>query len=544
MGSWSITLADPTTNLVANPSFETNITGWTVGGINTLVQSTAQSFLGSHAALCTFQNHNSIALYAITLTAAAHSVSARIYIPTTWDGSDLALQLYGFVGATGTTEIDADMTIRDQWQTVEVPNVVIAPGDLVGFVRVRHAAVDATAGRFIYLDAVQCEAKAYCTTYTDGTQLGSEWTGAPHASTSTRSALETRGGLLVDLEDYNLIVEDSLGAGMPPVQNLLARHGQQPGGVFQRQNILPRTLTLVGSVSGTGRTNLHSLRESIIDALKIDRSPGGLPVRLWYDNGTTVVYIDAQYDSGMDLGRTTGPGAEKVAIRLLADDPFFYHEGDISEPLDVEDAPTLRYVAGRLRSTGQWDDLGLVADPGANGTIYAIKYNPHDGLVYFGGRFSDMNGVVGRDYAAAYDPATDTWATLGAGAAVNSTVRAITIAPNGDVYFGGDFTDLGGAAGDYVAYWDISGAAWVPVAAGGTVGVNALAFGHDGMLYIGGYFVNWNALGANYCVKWDGAAYAVMDAGNELIALVNDIAVHPNGDIYIGGSFTQFGANV
>ena len=155
----------------------------------------------------------------------------------------------------------------------------------------------------------------------------------PHTSTSTRSALETRGGVKVNLEDYELYVRDSLGAGMPPVQNILAKHGQQPGAVFQRQNVLPRYLTLVGAVVGTGRSNLHGWRESIINALKIDRSPTGLPVRLWYDNGTTEVYIDCRYDAGMEGGRTTGTGAEKVAVRFVAGDPNFYHEGDISEVL-------------------------------------------------------------------------------------------------------------------------------------------------------------------------------------------------------------------
>jgi len=314
----------------------------------------------------------------------------------------------------------------------------------------------------------------------------------------------------------------------------------------------PRSLALVAQIQNREGTlaDLHAYRQALVEELAHDRYPaeaaGWQPVRLRYTGADVAKEIRAHYREGLGISwrdENVFAHYDKFGLGFLAPDPLWRELGESAAVLDVADSATLRYVAGRLRATGQWDDLGLTNNPATGGAIRAIKYNPVDGRIYVGGIFTSMNGVPGRNYAAAYDPATDTWYTLGAGGAVNGAVYAIAIAPNGDVYYGGAFSNLGGGDGDYVAYWDISAGAWVPVAAGGTATVHALAFGLDGTLYLGGDFTNWAGTGANYAVKYvPGSGYAVMDAGNELNGSVWEIAVHPNGDIYLGGLFTTFGA--
>ena len=539
MGTWKVTIPEATTNIFADSQFglADPDTQWTIAGPNAppddVTRSTTYQFFGTGCALFTMAGASLDLTETPTVVNDVYTMSWRIRRAAGGVVTNATAQAHF---DTANANWDSITALRDGWYLCVITDTATAGARAFGI----HCLETG-----LLCDGAQLEYKPYPTTYCDGDQLGCYWELGPHSSSSTRSALETRGGVKVDLEDYELYVRDSLGAGMPQVQNILTRYGQQPGAVFQRQSVMPRYFTLVGAVAGTSRTNLHTWRESIIDALKIDRSPTGLPVRLWYDNGTHEVYIDCQYDAGMDLGRTTGTGAERVAVRLVASDPQFYHEGDISLPLGTRDTVTLRYIGARLRNTGQWENLGLTANPTTNGTIYAIKYNPFDGLVYVGGDFTGMDGVAGRDYAAVYNPQDNTWATLGAGSAVSAPVFAIAIAPNGDVYFGGDFLNLGGATGDYLAYWDISHATWLGVAGLGTGRVYALEFGLDNTLYIGGNFVNWAALGADYCVKYPiGGVFTVMDAGNELDTIVRAIRKHPNGDIYIGGSFTTFGANV
>ncbi len=182
-----LTTLAATTNLITNPSFETNTTGWGKGGTNTIAQSTDQAKFGSNSMKCTFQNSFLLANYVITLTAAAHTLSAWIYVPSDYDGTGLRLNDANFVGATGQSGGEVDMTKTDQWQFVS-RFVTVDSGDLAGSIQLADS-TGPTAGKFVYLDAVQAEAKAAATPYFDGSLgTGYAWTGTAHASTSTRDA--------------------------------------------------------------------------------------------------------------------------------------------------------------------------------------------------------------------------------------------------------------------------------------------------------------------------------------------------------------------
>ena len=159
------------TNLCTNGGCETNTTGWSKVGTGTLARSTAQAKFGAASLLATCAaDSTSLARFGITLTAAAHSLEAWLYIPSTWSGVQLSVRFNAFAGATGTLFADADMTKTDQWQRLQVPNVGIVAGDLAGFLLVNESDPAAAAGDFIYVDGAQCELGAVCTPYieTDG----------------------------------------------------------------------------------------------------------------------------------------------------------------------------------------------------------------------------------------------------------------------------------------------------------------------------------------------------------------------------------------
>lgn len=160
-----------TTNLITNGGLESNTTGWVAGATWTIARSTEQAKFGLSSLKCTFSTAGGdITEFPITLTAAKHAASLWLYIPTSWDGGQIALKVVGFTGATGTLEVNANMSLRDQWQRVPLSSFTPDAGDLTGTLLVVYSTTDPTAGRFIYVDGAQIEAREVATPYveTDG----------------------------------------------------------------------------------------------------------------------------------------------------------------------------------------------------------------------------------------------------------------------------------------------------------------------------------------------------------------------------------------
>lgn len=154
----------------ADVSFESGTTGYTTGGTNTLESSDAQAKFGSRSAKATYEdNANLLQRNQVVGAAGAHSFSRWVYIPTGFDGDGLRVVLTGFTGATGTISVAADMSTRDEWQRVEVPNVTIDAGDLSGTISVQTTGTAPTAGKFVYVDGCQTEAQGVTTPFTTNT---------------------------------------------------------------------------------------------------------------------------------------------------------------------------------------------------------------------------------------------------------------------------------------------------------------------------------------------------------------------------------------
>ncbi len=125
------------------------------------------------------------------------------------------------------------------------------------------------------------------------------------------------------------------------------------------------------------------------------------------------------------------------------------------------------------------------------------------------------------------------------------TAYAMAVAPNGDLYVGGTFREIGGIPANNVARWD--GQRWHALGAGIENGggyVYALAFGPDGALYVAGYFAQAGTARANSVARWDGAAWSAVGAGlsnGQYKATVYALAWGGDGKLYAGGDFTSSG---
>ncbi|GAB3870169.1 hypothetical protein GCM10028824_18450 [Hymenobacter segetis] len=177
---------------------------------------------------------------------------------------------------------------------------------------------------------------------------------------------------------------------------------------------------------------------------------------------------------------------------------------------------------------------------GTDGSVLVVVSVGND--VYIGGGFTTVTQVAANNVAKWNGSA---WTALGTG--VNSTVRALAVAANGDVYAGGSFFRAGGAPANYVAKWN--GTAWSPLGSGVNgqnilgVPVSALALAPNGDLYLGGGFTEVDGVPANGVARWNGSAWSSLSTGaaNGTNGPVRALAVAANGDVYAGGSFTQAG---
>ncbi|MGY3089509.1 hypothetical protein ACVWYF_002557 [Hymenobacter sp. UYAg731] len=195
-----------------------------------------------------------------------------------------------------------------------------------------------------------------------------------------------------------------------------------------------------------------------------------------------------------------------------------------------------------------WSSLGT--GNGLNFPVQALAV-ADNGDVYVGGDFTQAGGAA-ANYIARWNGTA--WSSLGTGTAngVSGRIRALAVAGNGDVYAGGQFTQAGGAAANCIARWD--GTAWSSLGTGTDNGVSgsqsvtavtALAVAGNGDVYVGGDFTQAGGAAANYIAKWNGTAWSSLGTGTGgrggSLAAVKALAVAGNGDVYVGGGFTQAG---
>jgi hypothetical protein len=530
MGDWKIVVPEATTNLITNPSFETNTTGWAASGTNTIAKATTQARWGNNSLTCTYQDNTTMASYGITLTAAQYTFTAWVYLNSTWDGGAISLDIANYAGA-GTDTASNTVTATGGWYKL---TMIFTPvgGDLVGDVIVKTASA-ATAGRVIYVDAVQLELKGYATTYCDGDQEGCVWDGVTHGSTSTRSAVSRAGGRVKDLEDdYSFKIRRMIGTGMAPVENIMSGRALMAGAEYQRHIPLERYFTLVSYIKGTSTSNYNSLRQALIADISPDAVPDEEPIIFRYTGASADKEIRARYVGGMEMEGPDGGWFEHVALQLVADDwPFFEQIAETSTSLTVG-SMTTTLIAARIN--GLWDNMG---PPNAAGTYTAIEdiAIKHGSEMIIVGDFTNFDNNADADYIVKWDGSA--WDDITAIAPCNAKVYAAVYAPDGTLYIGGNAFDIDAVVCRGVASWD--GTTWSalgPPSSGGTV--LALAIATNGDLYVGGSFANWDGIAnADNIVKWDGAAWTALDTGVD--GAVNALAFDHDGTLLVGGAFTQ-----
>lgn len=176
------------TNFVTNPSFETDLNGWSSGQTGT-VRSTdfAYSDTNSYKITCNTLDSNVAYISSIGITTTGLvTTSVYVYTPvgSTIAGRTISMSVEGGT-ATSTLITSSPATlVAGRWVRVSYVRNVTAVGTWVVVFRL-SGTMSTANGQLVYFDAALIENAPIPLPYFDGTTTGASWTGTAHASTST-----------------------------------------------------------------------------------------------------------------------------------------------------------------------------------------------------------------------------------------------------------------------------------------------------------------------------------------------------------------------
>lgn len=391
------------------------------------------------------------------------------------------------------------------------------------------------------------------TTYIDGDQLGLltnqfpppyRWNGTPHASTSTRLITTAAGGYLMNLDRFFYKVLAYTGLGLTAVANIASVGAGTDGATYQTSVAQARQFAINGFVDAESPQELDYRRAQLYRVLGPDGVAPRQPRTIVYEpyDGSDAIgsfgRIIASYQSGLE-GISNGTPRETAPITFTQWLPAIL-TGEAGIGLITQNSVSDANRILKRAPDGTWAALGTGASGGAG--VSAIAIGP-DGTVYAGGDFTSMGGVANTSGIARWSPTTGAWSAMVSGVTGGGAlVSSIAIAPNGDVYIGGNFTNVGGSGADNIARWD--GSAWNVVGSATAINstVDAMAFNAAGILYIGGGFTNAGGdANADALAQWNGTAWSAVGA-TAINNSVSAIAIGLDGTtLYIGGVFTNAG---
>ena len=511
-----------------------------------------------------------------------------------------AMRIYVNIG--GVSQGAKTFTATGYWQRISLSFIANTTGAVV--LSLQRDSVASTTP--FWTDGWQFEQAVKPSTFISG-DLGEGyyWEGLRRNSASTRMNYVKTGGELLDLDDYCSVASvTGLGHGD---WNQIVTKMTSGGDLYQNHIRKSRQFSIVVDFIGNSLGEIEGNRKTLIDALRPDLFEGEMVVRYQGfaangDEATNPVdircvplpatltdtpdlptYQRAVLNFAIPSGLFDGAYEEGTEMELFAEFPAEYivkrdPQGnwckwtgseyvnplagvfgiveDIKEAPNgdiyicgmfskvqngVIDVPNTRGIARWSKAYQRWEAVG---DPQTGATINGISCMAFDanGDLYAGGNFTNLAGIANADYFAKYTVSTNTWSALGSG--INYPVLTVAISSSGIIYIGGSFTTASGNANcRNIAYWN--GTTWAPLSTGLGAQVLAMKFHPNGNLIVGGAFTAADGVNGRFICYWDGNTFrSFYDLGaTELNDSVTAIDINPNGTIVIGGLFTNAGGD-
>jgi hypothetical protein len=571
-------------NLLTNPSFETNLTGWSSwnGGATTRVSTrqvagaySMQVAIGVPPA-GTYTNFT-------PLNATTYAFSVSVYAAP---GVAFSVQ---FMTPAGTVLAQRSGVGTGRWQRLSVLYTTTSTTTLYAAVLVQ------TANKTIWIDAAQLEVcepgNWFATTYIDGDQRGLipnqapapyGWDGTPHASTSYRLATTRAGGYPVPFSQFGLMVVALLGLGLAPVQVQGIQYSQIDGGQYMRTHKGGRDFTIAARLNAPTFEQIQRLRSALGAALDRDANALDQPLVLRYqpvnacgDATGAAARIPCAYTGGLE-GGASAPNGVDLNLNFTAYMPLVQAEREAGTVLTAaQNTASASYLLGR-DTTGLWKTMSSGV---SGGVVRTIVPGP-DGLIYIGGDFTSAGGVANTARIARYNPTSNTFSALGSGISSGSVRSMAFDAGGANLYVGGTFTSAGGVAntrfiarwngsswqamgsgttggtgvtavtlagttvviggsfttpGTNLAFWSTSSNTWTAGSANGAV--QALLYDARGTLYMAGRFTTIMSVSAVNMARLSSGVTTAMSLGSADNTVLT-LALAADGTLYAGGSFT------
>ena len=523
-------------NRIANPSFEFDINGINPIPTTTVTRDTGHHWSGA-ASLGAADAINNPQWYSTAyqsviiggtyyFKARILGVAGEIYNLTIFTLPGPVPVAFTFFTATG------------DWQTetfaFAAPQLYVTYGISAGFL----------TGSPFYVDGLEIVSNATAT-YLDGDQIDCQWSGIPHASSSFRLGTRRGGGIPIDFPAlYGFQLGSESGTGLRPMSYLEIDKGDLPGTQTTGLKVERRVWQLGGIIYQPTFEDWRTARNEFISEIapttytRINGAPQ--PVRWRYTGSQKTLQIDGYYEGGLDVGITADDlSYERVALRILSNDhPQWYELPQDGQELDYQDTPSYTHAWTLARRDGVWE---TVQDTGTgNYTAWAVAVSG-DGMIYYGGDWTQIDGDATLQYCARFNPLIDTWEALAAGA-VTGVVRALLPLPDGRIMLGGEFTDVGDPNGDYVVIYDPATDAFTSL---NTNPLNGLVRGlaldptTGDIIIVGDFTTDAIPTTLNRVARWTGGAANFTANGTTLDAAIYGVGVRRNGQIIVTGTHTE-----
>lgn len=543
---WSVIAPLARTNVVANPSLETDATGYTAVGA-AIARSTTKQRRGAYSlAVTPSAGTNADGVYYGTVSLTTGTTYA--YSLDFWGQAGVRYQFY--VATTGGVAlVTRQFTATGSWQR---PSLIYSETSTTTR-RLYVTKVSSNRADVFYIDGLQMEAcetgNYFATTYIDGDQIGLlpnqspaayVWTNTPHASISSRSGLTRAGGYLVSFKRYGWLLTAIIGLGLAVPQNQLTEYAVLDGSQDQGTRKPTRQFTLTGQFMADSYGRLRDNRSALGALLDRDLIGRDQPLKLVYQaqDGCTdlseTAEIVCKYAGGLE-GNTDGHFGSSAPITFTQYLPVIFGGGDVGASLTTQMSVANANRILRRSSGGLWEAMGS----GMNGTVNALAFGQGK-IIYAGGAFT----TPGVKFAQWTDqPPFVGWSVVGSGVgAAGGDVLAIAIGPDGRVYVAGSFTSMDGVANtSRIAVWDPSASTWAALSTGANGTIYALAFAPDSTLYVGGAFTTIGGVAAAGIASWSGSAFSAMGTGRTGGTGVLALLVGLDNNVYAAGDFTSMG---
>jgi len=361
-------------NLVVNPSFKTDTTGWSATGSSTISRITTDAFFGSSCLQITKAaavNSGAVIASRIAVTAAtSYAVAGYVKVPSGEETGTFQINVSWYTALTGGSLISTTSTIGlesvpgDDW--VRLMGVMTAPSLALGASIAVVQPLAGTVGKKVYADAFMFEAASYVGEYFDDVtqaqenkyvNLGLTPLPIPKITGMQLNADVSIGGLILNTIDENGVVWVCTGIDgwwnhpEPEVRDIPRGYGD--GSYDVRGRYQARQITLNGVFLVPDPSYVPAARDRLI------RETDLVYVGDWLrtnENPTKASYV--RLSGRPEISTVNARGRTEFSIGLRASDPLKYewyenHElGYRSVLIPAQNAGTAATGRGTVTNTG------------------------------------------------------------------------------------------------------------------------------------------------------------------------------------------------